>query len=130
MTKRFPYGLTEGRRSSAAPQNTSRPCPAGSSRRSMDVTRRAAASSAVPGLYATPASARARPTAPSAAASATSQPEASSRSRWPGRMTSRAGKSSIRRYAAPSPGPRPSVRPSTLTPNSRQAATSADSIRR
>ncbi len=97
MTKRFPYGLTDGRDSSAAPQNTSRVCPAGSSARSIEPTRRAAHSSAVPVLYATPASARARPTAASAAASATSQPEASSRSDDPGRMTSRAGKSSIRR---------------------------------
>ena len=97
MTNRFPYGLTEGRDSNAAPQNTSSACPAGSSTRSSDPTRRAAASSAVPDLYATPESARARPTAASAAASATSQPEAISRSDDPGTMTSRAGKSSIRR---------------------------------
>ncbi len=97
MTKRFPYGLTDGRESSAAPQNTSRECPAGSSARSIQPTRRVAHSSAVPTLYATPASARARPTASSAAASATSQPEASTRSAGPGTITRRAGKSSIRR---------------------------------
>ena len=97
MTKRFPYGLTDGRDSSAAPQNTSRVWPAGSSARSIHPTRRAAHSSAVPTLYAVPASARARPTAASAAASATSQPEASRRSAGPGTITRRAGKSSIRR---------------------------------
>ena len=97
VTKRFPYGLTDGRCSSAAPQNTSSVWPAGSSRRSIDPTRRAASSSGVPALTATPASASARPTAASADASATSQPEASSRSSAPGTITSRAGKSSIRR---------------------------------
>src|ERR1019366_6343453 len=50
--------------------------------------------------------------------------------RRPGTITSRAGKSSIRRYTAPASGPRPSTMPSALTPNSRQAPTSADSMRR
>src|SRR5262249_28137235 len=124
------YLLSTGRCSSAAPANTSRALPAGSSKRSRPATRRSASSAGVAALTATPAPASARPTSASASSVVTSQPEASSRSRSPGRTTSRAGKSSILRYSAPASGPRPSAMPSTRTPNSRQAPTSGDSMRR
>ena len=50
MTKRFPYGLTDGRLSSAAPQKNSSWCPAGSSALSIEPARRAASSASVAGL--------------------------------------------------------------------------------
>ncbi|SKS77246.1 Uncharacterised protein [Mycobacteroides abscessus subsp. abscessus] len=80
-----------------APWNTSSVFPDGSLNWMKASTLRSETSALSPSAYSTPALARRSRTACSAGASATSQPEASSRSLSPGTITRRAAKSSIRR---------------------------------
>ncbi|KHD76454.1 hypothetical protein MB27_17265 [Actinoplanes utahensis] len=93
----MPYGAENGRVSRSAPQKNSRRLPAGSSALIRWETRRSASSSAPAGFTAVPDSSRTAASRVIADGSATSQPEAASRSRSPAVTTIRAGRSSIRR---------------------------------
>ncbi|COU97181.1 Uncharacterised protein [Mycobacterium tuberculosis] len=130
MTNLCPYGLTTRRCSSAVPWKTSRQLPEGSANRIISSTRRSASSAAVASLYGVPSKSRRFRISCRPSAFAHSQPASNSLSCSPGTTTSRAGKSSIRRYRAPSGAPLPSTMPRTFSPYSRQAAMSVASMRR